>query len=219
MHWPVAFGHQRGSKKIEKTPRDDEGKVIIDERLTDNFMTTYHDMEKLQRAGLVRNIGVSNFDQPKLGGWTRYGVENVTETAAERLLGEANIRPACNQVELHLGHPQHDLLAYARDNDLLLQAYSPLGSTGARYRSNEVVTRIATRLHVDPANVLISWQVARGVCCLPKSVTASRISSNLVRAELTEADVDDLDAESRRLPGERVVNPSDDWGVTIWERE
>jgi diketogulonate reductase-like aldo/keto reductase len=67
---------------------------------------------------------------------------------------------------------------WSKKNGILLEAYSPLGSTGAPQLEDKVVQEIAKAHKVDPANVLISWQVQRGLVVLPKSVTPSRIKSN-----------------------------------------
>jgi len=69
-------------------------------------------------------------------------------------------------------------LQYCHDNDIIVESYSPLGSTGASHREDSVVVEIAKAHGVDPANILISWQAARGCVVLPKSVTPSRIIAN-----------------------------------------
>lgn len=67
---------------------------------------------------------------------------------------------------------------WSKENGILVESYSPLGSTGAPQMQDEVVQAIAKAHNATPAQVLISWQVARGVIVLPKSVTPDRIKSN-----------------------------------------
>lgn len=86
-----------------------------------------------------------------------------------------------DQVELSLACPQPELVAWLKKNDILPQAYSPLGSTGASQRDNEVIDKIAKKHGVDGANILLSWSVKRGCNPLPKSVTPSRIENNQKR--------------------------------------
>lgn len=95
----------------------------------------------------------------------------------EKLLKNATVVPAANQVENHPFLPQHDLLKFCQDKGILLQAYSPLGSTGASVLSDPTVVAISKAHSVDPAQVVLSWQVERGVNPLPKSVTPSRIET------------------------------------------
>ncbi|GAA5977497.1 hypothetical protein JCM5350_004708 [Sporobolomyces pararoseus] len=190
-HWSVAFAEG-------KTP---EGKPNIDWELTNDHSTTWAAMEKLVESGKVKNIGVSNFTIPKL----------------EKLFKTAKIRPAVNQVELNLHCAQPDLVAWAAKNDILLESYSPLGSSGAPQLSDAVVKEIAEAHKTQPANILISWQVARGVVCLPKSVTPERIRSNFEEIELSKEEVAKLEKHAATFGTKRTVDPSDAWGVKIWE--
>ncbi|KAL8293593.1 hypothetical protein RQP46_000294 [Phenoliferia psychrophenolica] len=168
IHWPVAFS---------VNPSKANPKPTIDRALTLDPEPTWRVLESLVQSGKVRNIGISNFTAQK----------------AQALYDKATIKPAVNQVELSLGCPQPALLEWAKQTGVLLQAYSPLGSTGATHRDDPVVMAIAKAHGCDPANVLISWQVQRGCVVLPKSVTASRIVSNFKSVELSASDVAKLE--------------------------
>ncbi|ORY77579.1 NADP-dependent oxidoreductase domain-containing protein [Leucosporidium creatinivorum] len=191
MHWPVAFA---------KGKRED-GKPNIDWALTEDPLPTWRALEALVESGKVKHIGISNF----------------TIGRAKRLLAQAKIKPVVNQVELNLRCAQPELVAWSKANGILLEAYSPLGSTGAPQLEDEVVQEIAKAHKVDPANVLISWQIQRGLVVLPKSVTPSRIKSNFQDVELTSAEVDKLEARAKELGESRTVDPSKGWGVKIFE--
>jgi diketogulonate reductase-like aldo/keto reductase len=65
MHWPVAFGRSPDGK-IVKTPKDANGKVIVDMKLTEDPLPTWRAMEKLVESGKVKSIGVSNFNIRRL---------------------------------------------------------------------------------------------------------------------------------------------------------
>lgn len=73
---------------------------------------TWKAMEALVLQGKTKSIGVSNF----------------TADLLKELLKECKIKPAVNQVELHPYLPQNELLQYCKQNDIVLTAYSPLGS-------------------------------------------------------------------------------------------
>lgn len=77
---------------------------------------TWRQMEELYKSGKVKAIGVANWSIPYL----------------EKLKKTCTVVPAVNQVELHPFLPQHELKKYCEDLGILLEAYSPLGSTGAR---------------------------------------------------------------------------------------
>lgn len=122
MHWPVAFDRAPDGS-IAKTPKDANGKVILDKALTDDPLPTWRAMEDLVKKGLCKNIGISNF--------------NIRR--CEQLLKGAKIKPAVNQVELNFSNPQPELLAWSKEAGVLLEAYSPLGSTGAKERDHPEV--------------------------------------------------------------------------------
>ncbi|GAA5965867.1 hypothetical protein JCM21900_004932 [Sporobolomyces salmonicolor] len=192
MHWPVAFDGQT-----------QDGKPKINWELTNDVLPTWQAMEKLVETGKVREIGVSNFTIGRM----------------EKLFSKAKIRPAVNQVELNLHCAQPELVEWASKNNILLEAYSPLGSTGAPQMEDPVVVEIAEAHRVNPANVLISWQVQRGVVCLPKSVTPSRIKSNFTDVELTADEVARLEKRAKEFGTKRTVDPSAAWGVPVFEEQ
>lgn len=101
-------------------------------------------------------------------------LENLTSS-------DIKIRPAINQVELSWHIPQPDLIAYAKKHNILLEAYSPLGSNDQVKKTLDVpeVKEVAAKLGISAAQVVISWLYQRGVVVLPKSVTPARIRENL----------------------------------------
>lgn len=122
-----------------------------------------------------------------------------------------------DQVELSFTCPQPDLLAYLKSVNILAQAYSPLGSTGASHTSMEVIDRLAKKHNVEGANILISWQVGRGANPLPKSVTASRIKNNAKLVPLTVEELRELEEEANKQPFKKVCDQSEDFGYDIYE--
>lgn len=163
MHWPVALEPEVKGDALPLAPvKKANGKPSVNKDLSDNVLPTWREMEKLVDEGLVKSIGISNF--------------NIRRTRA--LLKDARIKPVTNQVELSFTCPQPDLVAWLKKQDILPQAYSPLGSTGASHASLKEIDTLAKKHGVEGANILISWQVARGCNPLPKSVTPSRIANN-----------------------------------------
>jgi diketogulonate reductase-like aldo/keto reductase len=86
-----------------------------------------------------------------------------------------------NQVEISYWNPQPELLAYAKEQGILLEAYSPLGSGKlvGDTLSAPAVKAAAEALNITPAQAVLSWLVQRGLVILPKSVTPSRVIENL----------------------------------------
>ena len=118
-------------------------------------------MEDLYQEGKIRAIGVSNFLPHHL----------------EALLKTARIIPAVNQVRLAPGVYQEEVVDYCREKEILLEAWGPFGQ-GELFDKTEV-QQIAAKHGKSVAQIALAWSLAEGFLPLPKSVTASRIQSNL----------------------------------------
>ena len=95
----------------------------------------------------------------------------------EALLETAEIKPMVNQILLAPGCPQEELVSFCRQQDILLEAYSPLG-TGSIFK-NDVAKQLAEKYHKSVAQVALRWSLQKGFLPLPKSVTSENIMSNL----------------------------------------
>ncbi|ROR82217.1 Aldo/keto reductase [Plantibacter flavus] len=126
------------------------------------FVESWKAMIQLQREGLVRSIGVSNF----------------TEEFLTRLADETGVLPAVNQVELHPYFPQEELLAFHREHGIVTEAWSPLGKAQAPF-AEEPVAAAATAHDVSPAQVVLRWHHQRGVLPIPKSASPERQRTNI----------------------------------------
>ena len=132
---------------------NDEWKIRNDE--------VWRAMEDLYQEGKIRAIGVSNFLPHHL----------------DALLETARIIPAVNQVRLAPGVYQEEVVAYCREKGILLEAWGPFGQ-GELFDKKEV-QEIATKHGKSVAQIALAWSLAEEFLPLPKSVTASRIQSNL----------------------------------------
>ncbi|WWD22324.1 hypothetical protein CI109_106815 [Kwoniella shandongensis] len=172
----------------------ENGKKKLDVELSDDVTPTWREMEKLQEAGLVKSIGISNF--------------NIHRT--KKLLKVAKIKPVANQVELSIQCPQPELVDWLIKHDIVPQGYSPLGGTGkTNLRDNEIVKKIADKHSVQTANILLSWLVQRGVNPVPKSVTPERIANNLKLVDLSKDEFEELEKLAESHPANRVCDQSD----------
>jgi glycerol 2-dehydrogenase (NADP+) len=139
-------------------------------------------------------------------------VSNFSIPFLEKLLTTAKVTPAANQVELHPYLPQHSLIDYLHAKGIVAEAYSPLGSTDSPLLKDQEIVKIAEAKGVSVGTVLISYQVARGVVVLPKSVTEARIKSNLEVVELSEGEMEVLNGLHKEK-GQRFIKP--DWGIDL----
>lgn len=117
-------------------------------------------MEEFVEKGLIKSIGISNFKEHHI----------------ESLLEKAEIKPQVNQIRLFAGEQQRPLVQYCKDKQMVLEAYSPLG-TGALLTSS-LVQGIAEEVGKSPAQVCLRYNIQKGYVVLPKSVTPSSILQN-----------------------------------------
>merc|ERR1719516_899295 len=187
IHWPHAF--KRGEDKFPKT---EAGDVMYDQSIhpTDTWLA----MEKLVEKGLVKSIGVSNFNSEQI----------------EDILKRGNIKPVTNQVECHPHLNQEKLINFCKERDITITAYSPLGSPDRPWAKPDdpKLKKIGEKYNKSPAQVLIRSQVQRGVIVIPKSVTPSRIDENAAVFDfaLSEEDMDTItgfDCNGRMIVPER----------------
>jgi glycerol 2-dehydrogenase (NADP+) len=163
MHWPVPM-NPNGNHPL--FPKHEDGSRDLDTKWS--YVDTWKGMEEVQKSGKVKAIGVSNFSVPYL----------------EKLLSEATIVPAANQIENHPYLPQQEIVDFCKEKGILVQAYSPLGSTGSPLFQEEGVQEVAKKHNVGPGTVLISYQGMFELCpsgCIlltwiPQSPAASLLS-------------------------------------------
>jgi alcohol dehydrogenase (NADP+) len=206
IHWPFPNHHDPG---VDVNARDPYAVPYIHE----NYMKTWRQMEKLVDMGLVKHIGTSNMSQAKL----------------ELLLGDARIKPAANEMELHPHFQQPKLYQYCLDNGILPIGFSPIGSPTRPDRDttpddtvdieDPVIVKIAERLNVHPAVVCVKWAVQRGQVPIPFSIHRDQYLSNLeatIIDPLTDeemAKIAGIDKNCRLIKGQVFL-----WeGAESWE--
>jgi diketogulonate reductase-like aldo/keto reductase len=148
----------------------------------DRYPEAWRALVDLQREGLVRSIGVSNF----------------TEAHLTRIIEDTGVTPAVNQVELHPYFPQADLRAVHERLGIRTESWSPLGKRQAPF-TEPPVAQAAERHGVTPGQVILRWQLQLGAVPIPKSATPERQRQNLdvFDFSLTTDEVDAISALGR----------------------
>jgi len=120
-------------------------------------------LEDLYMEGKIKTIGVSNFH-----------VHHFDELAKTQ-----RILPMINQIESNPRMVNQKLIDYCQERDIVVEAYSPLGGTGTHLLSNPALMEIAAKYNKSVVNVIVRWNIQRGVVVLPKSIDKKHIRSNL----------------------------------------
>ncbi|CAO2595140.1 Aldo-keto reductase family 1 member C13 [Lemmus lemmus] len=199
IHYPVPL-----KPGDDDFPVDEQGKLLLD---TVDLCTTWEELEKCKDAGLVKSIGVSNFNRRQL----------------ERILNKPGLKykPVCNQVECHLYLNQSRLLDYCKSKDIVLIAYGALGTQ--RYKEwvdqnspvllhDPVLCDVAKKNKRSPALIALRYLIQRGVVPLAQSFKENEMKENLqvFEFQLSPEDMktlDGLNKNFRYLPTESKSLP------------
>ncbi|SMD33021.1 alcohol dehydrogenase (NADP+) [Reichenbachiella faecimaris] len=208
VHWPVAH------HKDVIFPQDGSGLVSLSEI---SLEETWRGMEKVKAAGLAKHIGVSNFSAKK--------IKQINDSATHKI--------EVNQVELHPLLQQKDLLAFCKEENIIVTAYSPLGSRDRAVQmkaENEpdlfeipTIQKIAENHDCSPAQVLIAWAVNRETAVIPKSTHEARLKQNLEAANLSLSkdemnEISVLDKHFRYVTGGFFALPGSDYTLAnLWD--
>lgn len=120
-------------------------------------------MQELYAQGRMRAIGVSNFER-----------NHLTE-----LFEQTDVLPAVDQVESSPTFPNQDLIDFCHGKDIAVEAWSPLGGTGGNLLTDQRLLDIGEKYGKSSAQVVLRWDLQRGVIPLPKSVHSTRIMQNI----------------------------------------
>lgn len=146
----------------------------------DELVPTWQELLSAKHGGLVRNVGVSNFS-PAM-------IDLVTKATGQQ--------PAVNQIPW--SPAQHDpaLLEQHRRRGVVVEGYSGLKNTNLH---NPVLTEIAQRHQVTPAQVVLRWHLEHDIVILPRSSRRERIAANfdLESFDLTAEEVTAIDSLAR----------------------
>ena len=117
-------------------------------------------LEEAVAAGLIRSMGVSNFYVSDL----------------QNLIDHAEIKPAVNQIRIHIGHTPAEVISYCKANDIVVMAFSP-NATG-KLLGHPVVTEIAEKYQVSVPQLSIRYDYQLGLIPLPRSTNPIHIAEN-----------------------------------------
>ena len=121
---------------------------------------TWAAFEELYKAGRIKAIGVSNF--------LPHHIETLMKTAT--------VKPMVDQLKLCPGITQPETVRYCKENDILVEAYSPFG-TGAVF-ANEAMQQLAKKYGKTVGQICLKWSLQMGFLPLPKSANPMRIKEN-----------------------------------------
>jgi len=160
MHWPGEF--------VSKDDPAERARTLNGGGNARLRKDTWSALEKLRRDGVVKQIGVANFDKRHL----------------KELLEYAEVKPAVNQVEVHPFNQRTQLIDLCQSEGIPVEAYSPLGGKGNQRQvtdelfENTLLKEIAVAHAKTVPEVILRWHLQRGITPIPKSSTPARMREN-----------------------------------------
>ncbi|VVC28278.1 Hypothetical protein CINCED_3A020109 [Cinara cedri] len=183
IHWPFATSE-------DPNATDSEGRLLGSGI---SYLETWKAMERCVQNGLTKSIGVSNFNIRQL----------------KDILKIATIKPVVNQVECHPYLTQKKLKEFCDSEKIFLTAYGPLGSPKRSWATPDesvildepLVKQIGDKYNKTSPQILIKFQIQRGIIVIPKSSNPERQKENfdVWDFELSQEDIDLLESLNRNI--------------------
>lgn len=166
------------------------GEWASGDRFFDGNLAAWKAMEEALEAGKLRAIGVSNFLQVDIA----------------NLFENATVKPMINQVLAHVGNTPFELIDYATDKGMLVEAYSPIGH--GKILENADIKAIASKYDVTVPQLCIRYILQLGLLALPKTANPAHMKSNAdVDFEISTDDMDRLKAVTAKDYGDASAFP------------
>ncbi len=187
--WISNAGEEKAAKSIDESLRklqtDYIDLLLIHQAYGDVF-GSWRAMEKAYRAGKVRAIGVSNFQEARFFDFAHY----------------VDIKPMVNQLQCNTLVQQNGIQGVLNDFGTRMMAWGPLGGQGAEgVIKSELLASIGSKYGKSAAQVALRWLVQRGIVAIPKSTHKERMVQNL--------DIFDFTLDQKEMKQIASLNQSD----------
>ncbi|KAM7482671.1 hypothetical protein LguiB_007254 [Lonicera macranthoides] len=203
VHFPVATRHTGVGETGSAIGEDG----VLDIDTTVSLESTWHAMEDLVSTGLVRSIGISNYDI----------------FLTRDCLAYSKVKPAVNQIETHPYFQRESLVKFCQKHGICVTAHTPLGGAIANTEwfgsvsclDDPVLRGLAEKYKKTVAQIVLRWGIQRKTVVIPKSSKAGRLEENykVFDFELSKEDMDIIKGLDRNY---RTNQPAKFWGIDLY---
>ncbi|RLV86732.1 D-arabinose dehydrogenase NAD [Meyerozyma sp. JA9] len=198
QHWPICSKGGPDGTPSQPMADDDTVKYDDDPVTGTKFIEVYNAIEDIKaNTNKVRSVGVSNYSISKL----------------KKLLPKVkHFVPVVNQIEYHPQLPQQDLVDFCAEHKILIEAYSPVGGTGAPVLKIPYVQELADKYGVTVNEIVNAYHICEGRIVIPRSSNHDRIKNMVRLPKLTKEELSALYKIGEDHPVRYVNDP---WGYGI----
>lgn len=203
VHFPISTKHT--GVGTTSSALDEDGVLEID--TTISLETTWRGMEELVSMGLVRSIGISNYDI----------------FLTRDCLAYSKVKPAVNQIETHPYFQRESLVKFCLKHGISVTAHTPLGGAAANTEwfgsksclDDPVLQGLAKKYKKTVAQIVLRWGIQRNTVVIPKSSKLERLEENfnVFDFELTREDMEIIRSIDRNC---RTNQPAKFWGIDLY---
>lgn len=163
--WLEHYGYEQAKASVLESMRklqtDYLDLVLLHQPFSDTY-GAYRALEELYEEGKIRTVGISNFY-----------VDRMVDFASFN-----RIKPMVNQVEINIYNQQKELKKWADKYGIQLEAWAPFGEGRRGIFNDPVIAEIASKYHKTVAQVMLRWNIQRGVVVIPKTTHIERMKEN-----------------------------------------
>ncbi|GLT86137.1 hypothetical protein SLE2022_042990 [Rubroshorea leprosula] len=203
VHFPLATKHT--GVGTTDAALDEDGVLDIDTSIS--LETTWHAMEDLVSKGLVRSIGISNYDI----------------FLTRDCLAYSKVKPAVNQIETHPYFQRESLVKFCQKHGICVTAHTPLGGSTANTEwfgtvsclDDPILQGLANKYKKSVAQIVLRWGIQRNTVIIPKTSKYKRLQENfqVFDFELTKEDMEVIKGIDRKY---RTNIPAKFWGIDVY---
>ena len=177
--WITEYGEEASYKAIDKMLKrldTDYIDLLLLHQPFNDYVGAYKAMEKAQKEGKVRSIGISNF----------YGEQ------LDDILTKCTVKPAVNQVEAHPYFDQRDLIKKLEPYGTKIEAWYPLGHGDNNLINEPIFVKLAEKYKKTNSQVILRWHIQKGFIVFPKSLTHIKENFEIFDFELTKEEMEEI---------------------------
>lgn len=177
--WPSDFGYDKTKKSLDQSLeklKTDYLDVVLLHWFGKDFDKAWKVFEDYKRQGIVKTIGVSNFE--------------ISQLKELFKIGE---KPAIDQLESSPHFQNEKTLEFLKENNILHQAWSPIARGRSELLEENAIKKLSEKYGKTKAQIVLRWHIERGSMPIPKSTNPKRIKENI---EIFDFSLDDEDMKA-----------------------